>query len=146
MDRDLVFELPNDLQCIEDAVEFVVGRCEGCNAKERRLRFNLRVSLTEALSNAMIYGNRRDPTKRVRVEVVLRGRALSLRVIDQGPGFDRRCLVDPTAPENLHCPGGRGIFLMRELMDEVRFNERGNAVTLVLRLSHADPVRREASA
>lgn len=146
MDRDLVFELPNDLQCIEDAVEFVVGRCEGCDQRERRLHFNLRVSLTEALSNAMIYGNRRDPSKRVRVEVVVRGRALRLRVTDQGPGFDRDCLVDPTAPENLECPGGRGIFLMRQLMDEVRFNERGNAVTLILRLSYTDPMPREASA
>lgn len=146
MDRDLVFELPNDLQCIEDAVEFVVGRCSSCEDSGRRLRFNFRVCLTEALSNAMIYGNGRDPSKRVRVEVVLRHRALRVRVTDQGRGFDCSDLIDPTAPENLECPNGRGIFLMRKLMDEVRFNDRGNEVTLVLRLSGEEPVPREASA
>ncbi len=146
MDRELVFELPNDLQCIEEAVEFVVGRCATCEETGRKLRFNFRVSFTEALANAMIYGNGRDPSKRVRVEVALRGSALKARVIDQGHGFDRATVPDPTAPENIECPGGRGIFLMRKLMDEVYFNERGNAVTLILRLPETEPIRREASA
>jgi serine/threonine-protein kinase RsbW len=146
MDRELVFELPNDLQCIEEAVEFVVGRCGGCVAAAEKLRFNFRVSLTEALANAMIYGNGRDPSKRVRVEMRMRSRALRVRVTDQGHGFDADTVPDPTRPENLECPGGRGIFLMRKLMDEVRYNERGNAVTLTLHLPESGPIRREASA
>lgn len=146
MDRELVFELPNDLQCIEEAVDFVVGRCAPCDDAGQRLRFNFRVSLTEALANAMIYGNGRDPSKRVRVEVVVRRQALRVRVTDQGHGFNCGEVPDPTTPDKIECPGGRGIFLMRKLMDEVHFNKRGNAVTLVLRLSQADSVRREASA
>jgi anti-sigma regulatory factor (Ser/Thr protein kinase) len=146
MDRQLVFELPNDLGCIEDAVEFVLVRCAHCDEAARRLRFNFRVSLAEALANAMVYGNGGDPLKRVRVEVAVDRRRIEARVIDQGPGFDPRCIPDPTSPEHLHRPCGRGIFLMRKLMDEVRFNERGNAVTLVLSFIDQEARPREASA
>lgn len=137
MSPDLVLELPNDLRAIPQAVDHVVRRCSTCEELARRLRLNFRVSLTEALSNAMLYGNGSDPSKRVRVEVVLSETQITARVTDQGHGFDPGVVPDPTTPENLTRSGGRGIFLMRELMDEVRFNETGNAVTLVLRLEPA---------
>jgi serine/threonine-protein kinase RsbW len=146
MERELVFELPNDLHCIEEAVEFVVRRCADCDAVARKLRLNFRVGLTEALSNAMIYGNGRDPAKRVRVEVTLATGCLTARVTDQGPGFDPLAVPDPTTPRNRTREGGRGIFLMRELCDEVRFNDRGNSVTLVLHLDDPETIRGEASA
>jgi serine/threonine-protein kinase RsbW len=146
MDRHLVFELPNDLACIEDAVDFVLVRCAHCDESPRRLRFNFRVSLAEALANAMVYGNGGDPCKRVRVEVTVDGRRIEARISDQGPGFDPGCIPDPRAPEHLNRPCGRGIFLMRELMDEVHYNERGNAVTLVLSVIDREARPREASA
>ena len=70
MEPDWVFELPNDLRAIAAAVQAVVSRCRELGFDDRRVRLNLRVGLTEALSNAMLYGNGRDPGKRVRVEVV----------------------------------------------------------------------------
>lgn len=146
MERELVFELPNDLHCIQDAVEFVVRRCSACDAVARRVRLNFRVGLTEALSNAMIYGNGRDPSKRVRVEVLVRAGCVTARVTDQGTGFDPNRVPDPTTPRNLRREGGRGIFLMRQLLDEVRFNDQGNSVTLVLRLGEEARIRGEASA
>jgi serine/threonine-protein kinase RsbW len=146
MDRQLVFELPNDLGCIEDAVEFVLVRCDACGDVARKLRFNFRVSLAEALANAMVYGNGGDPLKRVRVEVAFERHRVLARVVDQGPGFDPGCIPDPTAPEHLHRPCGRGIFLMRQLMDEVHFNEQGNAVTLVLSFNAPEARPREATA
>ncbi len=133
MDSELVLELPSDVQAIEEAVEYVVARCSSCESRARRLRLNFRVGLTEALSNAMLYGNQADPDKRVRVEVRLSTDEITARVIDQGPGFDPRAVPDPTQPENLVREGGRGLFLMRKLLDEVRYNDRGNCVTLVLR-------------
>ncbi|HET9949209.1 MAG TPA: ATP-binding protein, partial [Longimicrobiales bacterium] len=99
-----------------------------------RLNLNFRVGLTEALSNAMLYGNSRDPSKRVLVEIAFRGRRIEARVTDQGPGFDPSAVPDPTTPENITKPCGRGLFLMRQLLDEVWFNDQGNQVTLVLRL------------
>jgi anti-sigma regulatory factor (Ser/Thr protein kinase) len=140
METELVLELPNDLRQIEHAVEHIMERCAACQAHGRKLRLNFRVSLTEALSNAMLYGNRKDPRKRVRVEVIVGDLELIARVTDEGHGFDPGRIPDPTSPDNIEKSGGRGLFLMRELMDEVHFNERGNQVTLVLRL---EPATRE---
>jgi anti-sigma regulatory factor (Ser/Thr protein kinase) len=134
METELVLELPNDLRQIEHAVEYVMQRCAACQTHGRKLRLNFRVSLTEALSNAMLYGNERDPAKRVRVEVIVGEREIKARVTDEGSGFDPDGVPDPTSPDNLEKSGGRGLFLMRELMDEVHYNERGNPVTLILRL------------
>lgn len=133
MDNDLTLELPNDLQKIEQVVEQVV-RCCRSHLPEARLGVNFRVGLTEALSNAMLYGNERDPTKRVRVEVCVAGSRVTARVTDQGDGFDPDAVPDPTEPANLTRPCGRGLFLMRQLCDEVRFNDKGNSVTLVIRV------------
>ena len=134
METELVLELPNDVRQIEHAVDYVMSRCAECEQHGRKLRLNLRVSLTEALSNAMLYGNGRDPEKRVRVEVIVGEKEIKACVTDEGTGFDPGDVSDPTTPDNLEKSGGRGLFLMRELMDEVHFNERGNQVTLVLRL------------
>lgn len=133
-DSDLVLDLPSDIQAIERAVEYVLSRCDACVDDDRRLDFHFRVGLTEALSNAMLYGNAQDPDKRVRVEVCVEDTAIRVRVTDEGSGFDPGDVPDPTAPMNLEKPGGRGIFLMRQLLDEVSYNDRGNEVTLVLRL------------
>lgn len=134
MENDLVLELPSDVRSIEHAVEYVVRRCPACAHHAQRLRLNFRVGLTEALSNAMLYGNADDPSKRVRVEVTLSEGAIRARVTDEGRGFDPYSIPDPTCPENLMKSGGRGLFLMRQLLDEVWFNDQGNQVTLVLRL------------
>jgi len=132
--RELVLELPTDVRTIEHAVDYVIGRCPTCVEEVRRLQLNFRVGLTEALSNAMLYGNSRDPSKRVRVEIAFQLGRIQARVTDQGRGFDPSSVPDPTRPENLTKPCGRGLFLMRQLMDEVWYNDRGNQVTLVLRL------------
>lgn len=139
MDRELILELPNDIRSIEHAVEYVMEHCSSCCAYARKLNLNFRVGLTEALANAMLYGNDRDPGKHVRVEVTVREEEVTARVTDQGTGFDYTTAPDPTLPGNLSKSGGRGIFLMKSLMDEVRFNEEGNSVTLVLRLEEGRP-------
>ena len=133
MDQELILELPNDIRSIEHAVEYVTRHCSSCSEYARRLNLNFRVGLTEALSNAMLYGNNSDPEKSVRVEVTITNDEVSVRVTDQGVGFDPELVPDPTLPDNISTSGGRGIFLMKALMDEVEFNERGNSVTLVLR-------------
>jgi len=146
MPDDLVLELPSDLRSIEHAVDYVMSACGTCTSHARRLRLNFRVGLTEALANAMMYGNRHDPSKRVKVEVTFAGGRIQARVTDQGVGFDPETVPDPTSPDNLLKPGGRGLFLMRELCDEVSFNERGNQVTLVLRLEQAGALEGGAQA
>ena len=129
----LVFHLPGDIGAIEDAVDRAVEHCAPAGLDQKRLLFNFRVGLTEAISNAVLFGSADDTEKRVRVELRVRPGEVHARVADEGGGFDPRSVPDPRLPENIARESGRGIFLMRALMDEVRFNEAGNAVSLVLR-------------
>lgn len=143
---DLVLELPSDVGSIETAVDFVLQNCRSCRHDPARLHLNLRVGLTEALANAVHYGNGNDPNKQVRIEVTLMGGSVTARVTDEGAGFDPASVPDPTDPANLLKSGGRGLYLMRQLLDEVSFNERGNSVTLVLRLGEGVSLEGGASA
>ena len=82
MDQELILELPNDIRSIEHAVVYVMRHCSTCCDYARRFNLNFRVGLTEALSNAMLYGNNRDPNKRVRIEVTVRVEEIAVRVTD----------------------------------------------------------------
>jgi serine/threonine-protein kinase RsbW len=144
MPTDFIIELPNDLRAIEGAVDYLIERGHEVGFNHERLRLNLRVGLTEALANAMLYGNSRDPRKHVRVEAQVTPGVLTVRVIDEGRGFNPAKVSDPTLPRNRKRAGGRGIFLIRKLMDRVEFNECGNAITMVL-MSQAGDVRESAS-
>jgi serine/threonine-protein kinase RsbW len=130
--HDLVLELHSDISHVGRAVEYVLARCAHFAGDARRLGFNFRVGLTEALTNAMMYGNGADPEKRVCVEVRFEGDWITARVTDQGTGFDPTGVPDPTVDPYRLRPNGRGLFLMRQLLDEVRYNKQGNSVTLVL--------------
>jgi serine/threonine-protein kinase RsbW len=133
-------ELPTDLGLIDSAIGYLAGRLRDYGYEGSRLTLNFRVGVSEALANAMIYGNHRDPSKRVRVEVDLAPEQVAVVVRDEGHGFDPHGVPDPTLPENLEEPGGRGIFLIRELMDEVDYAGCGNCVRLVL--YRAEPLSR----
>ena len=104
------------------------------------------MSSKPVISNAMLYGNGHDPSKRVKVEVTMVDGSLRAQVTDQGSGFDPSSVPDPTTPENVVKCGGRGLFLMRKLLDEVSYNEQGNSVTLVLRLDNDAALEGGASA
>jgi serine/threonine-protein kinase RsbW len=102
----------------------------------RQLMLNVPVALTEALSNAILRGNADDPRKHVHVRVRVDHAMLIIEVKDEGVGFDMdECTIDPTTPDRLENEEGRGLFLMRKLMDRVeRFAGRpGNVVRLTLR-------------
>lgn len=133
MRQDYVLELPNDLRTIERSVAYLLERGREIGFDDRRLRLNLRVGVTEALANAMLYGNCRDPRKRVRLEARFSPYEIVVQVTDEGRGFDPRGVSDPTLPVNRTRPGGRGIFLIQKLMDRVEYNEQGNSIRMVLR-------------
>ena len=90
---------------------------------------DIEIALSEALENAIVHGNREDPHKSVYVTCRCSpGGEVSIVVQDEGQGFDTDTLPDPTAPENRLRTSGRGIYLMRTLMDEVRFEKGGAAI------------------
>ena len=88
-------------------MSYLVGRCRAFAFEGPRLDLNFRVGVTEALANAVLYGNRSDPAKIVRVEVALDLSRVVLHVKDEGPGFDPSAVPDPTLPDNLDRAGGR---------------------------------------
>jgi len=91
---------------------------------------NILITLTEAVTNAIIHGNSRDQTKMVKVELKKLSNALAFLITDEGPGFDFDNLPDPTSPENILKVGGRGVFLMRQLSDEVHYHDNGSTVEI----------------
>jgi serine/threonine-protein kinase RsbW len=93
-------------------------------------RFNIRLALEEAVTNAIHHGHRCDPARQVRLAFSVSPRQVLIRVQDEGPGFDPDQLSDPLDPANLDRPCGRGVFLMHATMTRVRYNARGNCVTL----------------
>ena len=118
---------------MEAAVGYLVDRCRAFSFHGHRLDLNFRVSITEALANAVVYGNGNDPDRTVLVDVTLESERVVIVVSDEGEGFDPSQIPDPTLPENLQRSGGRGLFLIRSLMDEMQYNDRGNSLSMVLR-------------
>jgi serine/threonine-protein kinase RsbW len=105
------------------------------NAKEKYhldddIYGNIMIAVTEAVNNAIKHGNRGDSSKNVILSLSLHEGLIKFMVEDEGTGFDHQNLPDPTAPENLEKPGGRGIFLMKHLSDEVAFGDGGRIVEL----------------
>jgi serine/threonine-protein kinase RsbW len=131
----LSLEIPSDLSRIEEAVEIVSGQCVKMGLGRRAASFNLRVALSEAIANAIMYGNKLDIKKTVNVTAEAAGEKISVRVVDEGSGYDPTAVPDPTTPERIALSDGRGLFLIRNLVDEVTFSERGNAICMVLRRS-----------
>ena len=100
---------------------------------EGRPYFHVQMALEEALVNAVTHGNKESPDKVVEVEFKLRDDCVSIRIKDQGAGFRPEDLPDPRDDDRLECTNGRGVMLIREMMDEVNYNDVGNEVVMVKR-------------
>ena len=118
---------------VAPAVERILRAIAGARLTTEQ-RDNLAVACSEALSNAAVHGNRLAAERSVRVLVaVVPGSCAVGEVTDAGPGFDVERLDDPTSPGHLLSPRGRGVFLMRQLVDGVEYNRQGNRVRLTVR-------------
>jgi serine/threonine-protein kinase RsbW len=127
--------IPSDVREIEPIVEQVTRECRDLALSARLCALNVPVALTEALSNAILRGNRGIRDKHVRVRAVVSDSDFVLEVADEGTGFDLdACTIDPTSPGSLEREDGRGLFLMRSLMDRVERYEDDmrNVVRLTL--------------
>jgi serine/threonine-protein kinase RsbW len=91
------------------------------------------VSTIEAVNNAIVHGNKADIKKFVKIEFLYRKKELYISVEDEGPGFKPKEIPDPTRPENIENLSGRGVFLMSKLADSIKFNEKGNKVTMAFK-------------
>lgn len=96
--------------------------------------YRLLVATTEAVNNAIVHGNQSNPKKRVRISCQVVDRMLTIKVKDNGRGFDPNSLANPLEEENLLKESGRGIFLIRSLIDEVSFRIQKNGTTVVMKI------------
>jgi serine/threonine-protein kinase RsbW len=122
LERSLPSDVPAISPFVDDLMVFLTGY--GCVPADVR---DVEIALREALANAIIHGNHEDPRKRAHITCRCEPDEVSIAVRDEGQGFDINKVADPTAPENIGSVHGRGIYLMKALMDEVRF-EAGGAV------------------
>ena len=91
---------------------------------------NIMISVTECISNAIIHGNESNKNKLVHLELLIEEELLKFIIEDEGEGFDYNEQQDPTSPENIEKIGGRGIFLIKHLTDDVKFEDGGKKTVL----------------
>ena len=130
------FQVASDLTNVQKTSQEVVSFLKPLSLGEAVL-FDIRLCLEEALINAMKYGNRLLKDLNVDLEVEATADELRLTVQDQGSGFDVKKLEDCTEEKNLFRNRGRGVYLIHQLMDEVRYNEKGNQLLMVKSLKNA---------
>lgn len=123
--------LPENIRVVESFID---------NAKDHfqlddDIYGNIMIAVTESVNNAISHGNGNNPSKNVNLKLDVIDQKLVVEITDEGQGFDYRDLPDPTAPENIDKPGGRGIFLMKHLCDEIQFHDNGKKIHLAFYLS-----------
>lgn len=91
------------------------------------------VSTMEAVNNAILHGNRSDPKKIVEIVISYKTNELKIKVADEGPGFRPENIPDPTIPDNIEALNGRGVYLMSHLADKIKYNKKGNSVTITFK-------------
>lgn len=118
-----------------DLVDSITESCLRFAGFDASVTEHMTLAIREAAANAIKHGNKQDPDKIAEITFEIDDETIMIRVRDQGEGFDPSSLPDPLAPENILKGTGRGIFLMRQLMDEVEFGfDGGSQVTLRKRL------------
>ena len=124
-----VLRLPSNPRSVSLVEEYVKGICQRYRLKAEK-HGDILISLTEAVTNAIVHGNNRDESKEVQVQLSRQPNCIAFKVSDQGRGFDYKSLPDPTAPDNRTKCGGRGVYLMRCLCDQIEFHDNGRTVEM----------------
>lgn len=120
-------EISAELKNLGLVEQFVDKVCETKSLSED-VYGNVLIAVTEAVNNAIIHGNCFQSGKKVLVLVSEVNSRICFTVKDEGGGFDFTNLPDPTSPENIEKENGRGIFLIKNLSDEMAFDEPGNVI------------------
>lgn len=129
VDKDYQITLDSTPESIAEVEGFVEQLREEIEIPDE-LYGNILICLTEAVNNCIIHGNKLNPAKRVTLSCVRKDNVLSFVAEDEGEGFDFEHLPDPTAPENREKLTGRGVFLMRQLSNHLKYSNGGSAVEM----------------
>lgn len=132
--KSISIEIPSLIDNIRIVESFVDNTKEKYSLTDD-LYGNIMIAVIESVNNAIIHGNHVDKDKNVSLSAVLMEEQIVFTISDQGSGFDHHSLPDPTAPENIEKIGGRGIFLIKNLADEVNFKSDGRTLELTFYLN-----------
>lgn len=130
MHENIEFELPSAISLMHIVLEYLMKRVEKLGVIKPE-QSNLFVALDEAFVNAVKHGNKYDAQKLVRITAEVSKHEARFTIEDEGEGFDVKNIPDPLDPENLFKTSGRGVLFIYNIMDEVKYNDRGNRLTMV---------------
>lgn len=126
-------EIESDSRNLITVEEFINYFAVELNLKEEKIN-GLLISITEAITNAIKHGNKSDKNKLVFIDVIYDDEFITIKVKDQGEGFNPNIIPDPTHPDNLLKDSGRGVYLMKIYMDEIKFNKTDNGMETILKM------------
>jgi len=126
----ITLQLPSDLKIIPATTRDIIKKIKSNDISEDDL-FDIRLALEEALINAIKHGNKQDRNKNVLLKITINPGKATMQIKDEGEGFDYEKLASPVEPNNLKKPYGRGVFLIKKLMDSVEFFDGGSGIKMV---------------
>ncbi|MBD3306349.1 ATP-binding protein [candidate division KSB3 bacterium] len=129
--EEVTLKIPSNTQFVGPVIQFVSSLFNEKEVDESAVS-NVVTSVMEALGNAIVHGNGSDRTKSIELLLQIDNHRIHIEVQDEGSGFDINALSDPLTPENLLKSDGRGIFLIRTLMDRVSLDVNGRGTTLCM--------------
>jgi serine/threonine-protein kinase RsbW len=128
--ENIEFELPSAISLMHSILDYLMKRVEKVGIV-RSENSNLFIALDEAFVNAVKHGNKFDAQKNVKITADVSTKEARFTIEDEGEGFDVTAIPDPCDPENLFKTSGRGVLFIYNIMDEVKYNERGNRLTMI---------------
>lgn len=131
--ESFTIEIPSERTNIHRVEEFFIKTNESFHIPDEKFHALL-VAVTEAVNNGIIHGNKNDVSKHVTISCSQKRKLLTVKVKDEGEGFDPAEISNPLHDDNLLRTGGRGVFLMKAFMESVTYNKKGNEVTLKLKI------------
>ena len=138
----LAITMRSEINAISGAVDWLLTMIHECHCVPGQER-DVEIALREALANAVLHGNHQDSEKKIQISCRIQcGGEVSIIIRDEGKGFDPTKVPDPTATNNIGSEHGRGIYLMRALMDEIHFEQRGTEVHMRKSASRSNRDRR----
>ena len=130
MKTDRIFiEVPSENKYIRKASSAILSSLSPYGVGHERL-FDIKLCVEEAVRNAILHGNQLDKKLHVKVSYLIADGRINIEVEDEGPGYDPHTIPDPTRRGNITRESGRGLCLIRRLMDRVEFNKKGNKILM----------------
>jgi serine/threonine-protein kinase RsbW len=126
----IIIKIPSEIKLLRNVSSEILESLAPYKMEDAAL-FDIRLCIEEAVRNAIVHGNNCDKNRDVEVSYVVEHDKLIIEVADQGKGFDHKHLPDPTVEDNITRNNGRGVYLIKRLMDIVEYNESGNRLKMV---------------